>query len=94
MNWDTILQVVLALLSNCHDDDVKTISQRIRQPDGLLRWRLESRVRRSLGIRPAEWRKSERDAIMPSVYSRAAEATDDEIIDLIDESRDQWLDLR
>ena len=89
MNWDAVIKVVLSLLKNCREEDNESIFQRIKDPDGFLKWRFESRVRRSLGIRRAEWRESKRNEIMPEIYAKATEATEEELSDLIEEARDE-----
>jgi hypothetical protein len=83
--WDTIIPIVVDLIKGCIEkgQTPEAILGDVRRPRGLQRLRVERQVRKSLGMSARDWRK-DGNAIMAEVYAEAAQATQDDVNELIE----------
>ena len=88
---EQIMQLVMSLLADCSMSDTKVVAA-ARKPNILQRARFKSQVYRELRSSGTSRWRSEAASVCSGILDEAAEASEEELLDVVFEtSNDDWL---
>ena len=84
-----LLPIILELIKRCRDDSPTEVADRIRNPGPFATMRLARAIKRERRLTPSEWR-AERGEIFAEVRNAAAQLTDEEVCELIQQTEAEY----